>query len=85
MNVAVRGGVFTDPSHALRFQSGGNNLAHPANTLLDFRFNTVADRTDVGVTVGAGVALANRLQIDSAASVVRQQSQFVVSLVFRMQ
>jgi hypothetical protein len=82
--VAVRGGLFTDPNHPLRFRSGGNNLAHPANTLLDFRFNTVADRTDVGATAGVGIALADRIQIDAAASFVRNQTQFVASLVFRL-
>jgi hypothetical protein len=82
--MAVRGGIFTDSNHPLRFRSGGNNLAHPANTLLDFRFNTVPDRTDVGATAGVGVGLANRIQVDAAGSFVRNQIEFVASLVYRL-
>lgn len=82
--MAVRAGLFTDPSHPLRFRSGGNNLAHPANMLLDFRFNTVPDKTDVGATAGGGIALADRVQVDAAVSFVHDQTQFVASLVFRL-
>ena len=72
--VAVRGGVFTNPDHPLRFRSGGNNPDHPANTLLDYRFNTVTDRKNVGGTTGVGIALANRVQLDAALSLVRDEA-----------
>jgi hypothetical protein len=82
--VAFRGGIFTDPSHPLRFRSGNNNHSHPAEALLDFRFNTVPDRTDVGVTAGGGIAIADRIQVDVAGGWVENETQFVTSLVFRV-
>jgi len=81
--VSFRGGVFTDPSHPLRFQSGGNDPTHPADALLKFRFNTSPTRTDVGVTAGGGLTLANRLQVDGAISVVRDAVDVVASMVVR--
>jgi len=82
--VAVRGGLYTDPNHPLRYRRGGNNLQHPADRLLDFRFNTLPDETRVAATAGVGVALANRVQLDGAVSLAPDQRQFVASLVFRV-
>ncbi len=82
--VAVRGGVYSEPNHPLRYRRGGNNLEHPADRLLDFRFNTVADRTRMAATAGMGIALANRVQLDGAVSLAPDQKQFVASLVFRV-
>ena len=81
---AVRGGAFTDPDHRLRFRSGGNNPEHPADYLLNFRFNTGRSRTDVGVTAGAGVTLLNRVQIDAATSFSPDATDVVVSMVVRL-
>jgi hypothetical protein len=82
--VSLRGGVYTDPDHRLRFQSGGNNPDHPADPLLNFRFNTGRSKTDVGYTAGAGITLLNRIQIDGAASFSPDASQIVVSTVVRL-
>ena len=81
---ALRGGAFTDPDHRLRFRSGGNNLEHPADFLLNFRFNTGRSRTDTGFTAGGGVTLRNRVQIDAATSVSPDARDLVVSMVVRL-
>jgi len=83
--MAVRGGVFTDPDHPLRFRSGGNNPDHPADALLNFRFNTLPAETVVGGTVGWGMAIRNRVQVDAAASFSRDATEVVVSMVIRLQ
>ena len=82
--VSLRGGVYTDPDHRLRFQSGGNNPDHPADPLLNFRFNTGRSKTDIGYTAGAGITLLNRIQVDGAASFSPDASQIVVSTVVRL-
>jgi long-chain fatty acid transport protein len=82
--VAVRGGFYTEPNHPLRFVRGGNNPQHPADALLDFRFNRLPDQTRLAKTGGVGMALANRVQLDGAISLLPGQTQFVASLVFRV-
>lgn len=82
--MALRTGVFTEPDHPLRFRRGGNNLAHPADSLLDFRFNTLSKRTEVGATAGWGIAFANRVQLDVAASVSPDATEVVASMVLRV-
>jgi len=82
--MAIRGGMFTDPDHPLRFRSGGNNLAHPANALENFRFNTLPAQTTVGATVGWGMTVKNRVQIDAAGSFSRDAKEFVASMVVRV-
>ena len=81
---ALRGGAFTDPDHRLRFKSGGNNPDHPADTLLNFRFNTGRSKTDVGVTAGGGMTILNRVQLDIATSVAPDATDLVVSMVVRL-
>ncbi len=82
--MAFRGGVFSDPDHPLRFRSGGNNLEHPADPILNFRFNTLQPRTHYGVTGGWGIALRNRVQVDAAISRGDDASEVVVSMVIRV-
>ncbi|MCA1560875.1 MAG: hypothetical protein LC804_11605 [Acidobacteria bacterium] len=82
--MAFRGGVFTDPDHQLRFRSGGNNLAHPADKILNFRFNTVQPKTDIGATAGWGIALRNNFQVDVAGSFSHDAAEVVVSTVIRL-
>ena len=82
--LALRAGAFSDPDHQLRFRSGGNNLTHPADRILNFRFNTVQPETHYGFTAGAGVALANWFQIDGATSFSDDATEVVVSLVVRL-
>ena len=81
---SLRGGIYTDPDHRLRFQSGGNDPSHPADPLSNFRFNTGRSTTDVGVTGGGGVTLFNRVQIDGAVSFSPDANQLVVSTVVRL-
>jgi long-subunit fatty acid transport protein len=80
ITVALRGGAFTDPDHRMRFRRSASSIAA---TLLDFRFNTVGDRTDVGATAGLGVMISNRIQFDLAASFSRDSNEFVISTVVR--
>ena len=82
--MAFRGGVFSDPDHPLRFQSGGNNPDHPADPILDFRFNTLQPQTHYGWTAGWGVALKNFVQVDTAVSVGDDATEVVVSMVIRV-
>jgi len=82
--MGIRGGVFTDPDHPLRFLSGGNNPDHPADPIEEFRFNTLKARANVGVTAGWGMALGNRAQVDIAASHSPEATDFVVSMVIRV-
>ena len=80
---AFRAGVFTDPDHTMRFRSGSNNTSHPADRILDFRFNTSTSLTDVGVTGGWGIALANRVQVDLAVTHSHDLTELVISTVIR--
>ena len=82
--LAFRGGIFTDPDHQMRYDGTGSNPAHVADRLLDFRFNSVPSRTDVGATLGAGIALRDRFQVDIAGSFSRDATQLVVSTVVRL-
>lgn len=82
--LAFRAGAFSDPDHQLRFRSGGNNPTHPADRILNFRFNTVKPETHYGFTAGAGIALANWFQVDGAASFSDDATEVVISLVVRL-
>lgn len=82
--MAFRGGLFTDPTHALRYVRGRNNLDHPADKLLEFRFNTLPDAANLGVTAGWGIILRNRVQIDVAASRSPTATEIVASMVLRV-
>jgi long-chain fatty acid transport protein len=82
--MAVRAGAFSDPDHQLRFRSGGNNPSHPADRLLNFRFNTIQPRTHYGLTAGYGIAFANRFQVDTAMSRSDDATEVVVSMVVRL-
>ena len=80
---AVRAGVFTDPDHQLRFRALPDTDPVAAR-ILSFRFNTIPDHTDVGWTIGGGVAIANRFQMDVGASFSRDSDEFVLSWVFKL-
>jgi long-chain fatty acid transport protein len=81
LTLAFRVGGFTDPDHRVRFRQTGPDAV--ATTLLDFRFNSVADETDLGVTVGFGVMHRNRLQFDVAGSFSPDARELVMSMVLR--
>jgi long-subunit fatty acid transport protein len=81
LTFALRAGVFTDPDHRMRFNSEG--ASNVAVKFLDYRFNTVSDKTDVGATFGCGLMVANRFQVDAAASLSPDAHEVVVSFVIR--
>jgi long-chain fatty acid transport protein len=80
---AIRAGFFTDPDHQLRFRTLPNTDPL-AGRILSFRFNTIADHTDIGWTIGAGFALGNRFQMDLGGSFSRDSDEFVLSSVFKL-
>jgi long-subunit fatty acid transport protein len=84
VTMAFRAGLFTDPDHPLRYVHGGNNPDHPADKLLDFRFNTLAAKTDVGITAGWGIMLGNRVQVDLAATHAADATEVIASMVLRV-
>ena len=84
VTMAFRGGIFTNSDHPLRFVRGGNNLDHPADALLDFRFNNIPSRTELGATAGWGIMLRNRVQVDVAATHSRGTTELIASMVLRV-
>ena len=82
LTIAARAGFFTDPDHKLRFIPVDND--HIAQKLLNFRFNTIAPKTDVGITFGGGVAFSNKFQLDMAVSLSRDNDEFAVSMVMKL-
>lgn len=81
--IAFRGGLFTDPDHQLHFRAlpGTDQLAV---NVLSFRFNSLPQHTDVGFTFGGGVAIKNRIQIDTAFSFSRDSDEIVLSFVCKL-
>ena len=80
-SLAVRAGAFSDPAHSLRFLVTGTSGADSAQ---NFEFNTnAATGTGFGKTFGGGLTFGNRLQLDSAISLVPGSHMFVVSLIRR--
>ena len=79
--LALRAGAFSDPGHSLRFLV---TAASGADSAQNFEFNTNADRsTGFGKTFGGGLTFGNRLQLDSAVSLVPGSNMFVISLIRR--
>ncbi|HSP06618.1 MAG TPA: hypothetical protein VLR94_05535, partial [Acidobacteriota bacterium] len=80
---AVRGGVFTDPSHPLIFRRLPDT-PDLAAAVEGFRFNDTRASNEVGGTFGLGVAIRNRVQIDSAFSYNRDSEEAVLSFVWKL-
>lgn len=80
--LGVRIGAFGDPDHQMRFRRV--NGGHVADDFLDNRFNRLAPKTDIGFSLGAGMALFNRVQFDAAGSLVRDARKLVASVVIRI-
>jgi long-subunit fatty acid transport protein len=83
--VFVRAGIFTNPNHAMRFL-GYSNSTLPVNDVIGVNasenalYNTLPRDTQVKGTIGAGIALGQRLQLDLAYVF---GSEFVASAAFR--
>ncbi|PWT90192.1 MAG: hypothetical protein C5B54_07595 [Acidobacteria bacterium] len=80
---AVRAGVFTDPDHQLHFRALAGTDPFAA-AVENFRFNSLKQHTDVGVTAGFGAAFANRFQADAAYSYSRDSREFILSFVVKL-
>ncbi len=81
--IAFRAGLYSDPDHQLHFRASPGQDQRTVD-VLSFRFNSLEQKTDVGVTFGAGIALANRVQIDTAFSFSRDSDDFVLSFVLKL-
>jgi long-chain fatty acid transport protein len=81
--IAVRGGLFTDQDHQLHFRSleGTDPVAAAVES---FRFNSLKQPDVVGATFGAGVALNNKIQIDTAFGFSRNGNDAVISWVMKL-
>ncbi|MEW6368129.1 MAG: outer membrane protein transport protein [Acidobacteriota bacterium] len=78
--LAVRGGTFTNPSHDLRYVGDKTSVwGHVADEL----FNFGEEDTAIGYTVGGGVVLASRVQIDVAYLISDPFNEFSASFVVR--
>jgi hypothetical protein len=79
--LAFRAGGFTDPGHSLRFRVTGTSGADAAQ---NFVFNTnAAAKMRIGKTFGVGLTFGNRLQADTAITLVPGSNMFVLSLIRR--
>lgn len=80
---ALRAGVFTDPSHPLLFRRLPDTPDFAA-AVEGFRFNDSRGGNEAGGTFGLGVAISNRVQIDSAFSFNRDSEEVVLSFVWKL-
>ena len=82
--VFVRAGVFTNPNHTTRYTSSPSADAGMGNagtnTFYSSIYNLLPRETLVRGTVGAGVAIGPRLQIDAAYV---HKKEFVASTAVR--
>ena len=79
--IAFRAGLFTDPDHQMRFDSG--SVQNDVTAGQARQFDRYFPGTVIGVTGGGGVVLKNRVQIDGAVSWSANERQVVVSSVIR--
>jgi hypothetical protein len=80
--LAIRGGVFSDPDHQMRFDFGHSAQNGPPMNQ-EVEFDTYYPGTIVGVTGGGGIVLGNRFQIDAAVSWSANAHELVISSVVR--
>jgi len=78
--VFVRAGLFTNPDHRMRFTSTPDEATNATNRAL---FNLGPSGTEVGVTLGGGVAMGRKLQADVALVVSESVRELVVSAAVR--
>jgi hypothetical protein len=88
--VFVRGGVFTNPNHTLKFTGPVSNASIPSgNEKYTALYDTLARDTEAYATVGAGVAVGLHFQLDAAyvarvsPSAVRGKKDLIVSAAVR--
>lgn len=79
---AARAGAFAEPDHPLRFRMLPDTDPI-AGLVADFRFNSLEQKTNIGWTVGGGMAVSNRFQFDLAYSHSRDAVDVVASLVIK--
>jgi long-chain fatty acid transport protein len=88
--VFVRGGVFTNPNHTLKFTGPITNPSIPlGNERYTALYDTLPRDTETYATVGAGVAVGLHFQLDAAyvarvaPSAVRGKKDLIVSAAVR--
>jgi long-chain fatty acid transport protein len=83
----VRAGIFTNPSHLVRFNAPAAGL--DASLIAQYRaiYNTTPERTEIVGTLGIGFVVAQQFQIDAAYVGLSQRTparrEFVVSAAIR--
>jgi len=85
MPVAIRGGVFTDPDHKIKFVNPNiSNAIAQINAKFEEIFWNLAERnTSVGFTIGGGIVLQQHLQLDFAFMTSDLIKEFSASTVVR--
>jgi len=78
--IALRGGVFSNPNHSLTYVG---ETASIAGREADALFNFGDDDTEIGYTVGGGLVLSERFQVDGAYLHSDSFQEFSVSFVVR--
>ncbi len=80
----LRGGVFTNPDHSLRFV-GETNTGQPIDDLAQrAQFNTLPDDNQIGWTFGGGVTLGQHFQADAAYLSIDPFDELVLSVAIRL-
>ncbi len=80
--IAIRGGVFTDPDHQMKFVMSASART-PVARGQEIQFNSFEPGTKFGGAFGVGTVLRNRFQIDVAVSRSFYEQQLVASTVYR--
>jgi hypothetical protein len=80
--LALRAGFYTDPPHHMRFDERHLNPSPQAATQR-LQFNSYHRDTELVGTVGGGVVLWNRFQVDAAVTISSLAGEFVMSSVVR--
>jgi hypothetical protein len=79
--VAVRGGVFTNPNHDLKFVGSKNGFGQVVDAL--FNFVPADKNSETGFTFGGGFVAGGSFQVDGAYLVSDFFNEFSLSAVVR--
>lgn len=78
--LAIRGGLFTNPDHALQYIGP---VTPGFRTAVNVFFNSRNRDTQIGYTVGGGIALNRNIQVDAAYIISDPFDEFSISAVYK--
>jgi len=83
--IALRGGLFTSPDNKIRFINPNIPIAEAQEQsfLEDLYWNSGERITEIGFTLGGGIVLQNRFQLDAAFSHSKSINEFTLSTVVK--